>query len=593
MKENFEGLMMNKKMYRVLKFSVLIVLLGFILLVLTLEPRITGYETYQATTLEDGWVQIIEGEAHEIEGTTQTIDMDGDVILECTVPEIIEGEMLLFYSQNQEISVYVEGELIYEFLMRENLEFLGSPGSLWNEIPLTTDMSGKTIRIEIGCDFSRYSNQIGEIYITHNSGKILVEWQQSWFQSFVGIFILLLAIMGYIRGNRIWSKERRRMVLLTADLYLWVGIWVLAECGFMDTFLRRPIISYVVAMISIRAIPVVFLAFLMMNIKRYTRVLKNMYYVMWINLIISIMLQFICRVSFLDTLFVNNILLLIASLICIVYLAGSIMEDKGRIFSDSFFLCVCMLFIGGAVDLYLYFLNYHYTKGIGIGVCCAIVIYTGVELYLYIEEKEEVEKQRKALEDELNLVKYTAMSKQIKAHFLNNTLNSISALCKENPREADRAIKVFSQYMRANMYLVEQREPIPFEKEMTLVNTYVTIERMRFEDRFQIRVDEQFSEFKVPPLSIQPIIENALLHGLKDRVVGGEVSITSRREGDYAKVIIQDNGMGFDIEEIEKGESLGLKNIKKRVEILSDGRVEIESELNKGTSITIIVPIDK
>lgn len=185
------------------------------------------------------------------------------------------------------------------------------------------------------------------------------------------------------------------------------------------------------------------------------------------------------------------------------------------------------------------------------------------------------------------------LAHQIKAHFFFNTLNTISALCRQDAIKADNAIRTFATYMRSYMYLISEDENIEFSQELVLVKSTLEIEKLRFPDSFTYQLDLQETDFDIPPLTIQPIVENALLHGLRRTGKHGNLKISSHRCGDVIRVVVSDNGLGFHKSVLEKTKSIGLRNLTKRIEIMSNGTVTINSTLGVGTEVVIEIPIDE
>ena len=182
---------------------------------------------------------------------------------------------------------------------------------------------------------------------------------------------------------------------------------------------------------------------------------------------------------------------------------------------------------------------------------------------------------------------------QIKPHFLYNTLNSISALCDEDPRQVKPAIEKFAHYLRGNMASIDQKSPIPFAQELDHTRSYLDIEQMRFEDALQVRYDIQCTDFTIPALTLEPLVENAVRHGVrKNRDGRGTVTILTRDKDDCVQVIVTDDGPGFDPEQIaEDGRPhVGIANVRERVTNLCGGTLEIRSEQGKGTTAILTLP---
>ena len=184
------------------------------------------------------------------------------------------------------------------------------------------------------------------------------------------------------------------------------------------------------------------------------------------------------------------------------------------------------------------------------------------------------------------------MKTQIQPHFLFNTLNTIRAVYSMNPPLADRTLEKFSKYLRQNLDAMEQPDLIPFSREMEHTRLYADIEMLRFPQiRIEYRIDDE--DFLIPALSVQPLVENAIRHGVRSKEEG-IVTVSSRRDEGAHVVEIRDNGEGFDPgAQGRPGEThIGIANVRGRVEQLCGGSLEVESEAGKGTTVTLRIPPD-
>ena len=184
---------------------------------------------------------------------------------------------------------------------------------------------------------------------------------------------------------------------------------------------------------------------------------------------------------------------------------------------------------------------------------------------------------------------------QIKPHFLYNVLNSIYVLCEKNPLMAQEVIGDFSEYLRANLTYIEQRESIAFKKEMEIVENYLNLEKVRFGKKLNVKYDLQLMGFKIPALSVQILAENAVKHGLMKKEEGGTLVIRSFYSDNKAIVEVIDDGIGMkNVDELDdKNLHVGLKNLRERLETMSGGKLEIDSEEGRGTRAVISIPFMK
>ena len=216
----------------------------------------------------------------------------------------------------------------------------------------------------------------------------------------------------------------------------------------------------------------------------------------------------------------------------------------------------------------------------------------------YIYDLRQVKNmERKILELELEVVesKISIMLSQIQPHFLFNSLTAIRELCYIDPETAIEALDEFSSYLRSNLDSLAIKKPIPFEHELRHVKTYLSLEKRRFGDKLKIIYDIRASNFLIPALTIQPIVENAVRHGVTKREEGGTVTIKVEESETEATITVTDDGIGFDSNTTKKGEriSIGVKNVRSRLASMCGGTITIKSEPGTGTTAVIVIPKDR
>ncbi len=187
---------------------------------------------------------------------------------------------------------------------------------------------------------------------------------------------------------------------------------------------------------------------------------------------------------------------------------------------------------------------------------------------------------------------------QIQPHFLHNTLNSIAALSEIDNEKMSEMLVAFGHYLRASFDFRNLERLVPLEHELGLVRSYLYIEKERFEDRLRIRweVDAKF-RFQVPPLSVQPLVENAIRHGILSLDDGGEIHIRITANEHEAEISVTDNGVGMDEETVKRvferrmGErtGVGLFNTDRRLKQIYGKGLQIRSVPNQGTIVSFVV----
>lgn len=208
------------------------------------------------------------------------------------------------------------------------------------------------------------------------------------------------------------------------------------------------------------------------------------------------------------------------------------------------------------------------------------------------------ERGKKIAEQEVVLTKQSTalMISQIQPHFLYNVLTTISNLCVTDPEEAEETTVLFSQYLRTNLDSLRNQEPVPFSTELGHIKTYVELEKKRFGDILNVEYDINEVNFNVPALGLQPIVENSIKHGIRGKNDKGNLKIGTYKADNGYKVVIEDDGIGFDMNEPvkEDGKShVGMINVKERLYRMCNATMEVDSAPGKGCRTEIFIPSEK
>jgi two-component system LytT family sensor kinase len=180
---------------------------------------------------------------------------------------------------------------------------------------------------------------------------------------------------------------------------------------------------------------------------------------------------------------------------------------------------------------------------------------------------------------------------QVNPHFLFNALNTISAVIRRDPNKARDLIQHLSQFFRSN--LKQNIESVTLRDELAHVNAYLTIEKARFADRLaiEISISDSLLDIKVPSFTLQPLVENAIKHGISNRLEGGVVKIYSQQTYSGVQIIVEDNAGAFQIDKLDK-KGLGLQIVSKRLEhhFRGDSALVSDSKENIYTKMSFIIP---
>lgn len=222
-----------------------------------------------------------------------------------------------------------------------------------------------------------------------------------------------------------------------------------------------------------------------------------------------------------------------------------------------------------------------------------------------IDQVIETNRQKNQIEVNQNEMKFKMLASQINPHFLFNTLESIRMKAHiEGEKEIADVVKQLGQIIRKS--LDTQGKPVPLKDEMELVRTYLDIQTFRYGDRlnYQLNIAPDTKEMLIQPLTIQPIVENAVYHGLEAKDTGGEVIISSYLEHNRVILSVLDNGVGITDERLKQIDAMleeketngqnriGLRNVHQRLKLMygADAGLNISSQEGKGTHIQFSIP---
>ncbi|MDO4616658.1 MAG: histidine kinase [Lachnospiraceae bacterium] len=212
---------------------------------------------------------------------------------------------------------------------------------------------------------------------------------------------------------------------------------------------------------------------------------------------------------------------------------------------------------------------------------------------LFVFQQLNHDREVLAKEKEL-LQKQTAISvSQIQPHFISNVLNTIQYLCDTDPEQASEITGKFAQYLRMNIHSISLDHPVDFKRDLQHLNVYVCIEKLRFPN-LSFEYDIRVTNFKIPAMTLQPLVENSVRHGIRQIEEGGYVEVTTERDPESSNVILRiiDNGIGFEPKKLDFNEHdhVGLVNTRARLKMMCNADMLIKSAPGTGTEIMITLP---
>lgn len=208
-----------------------------------------------------------------------------------------------------------------------------------------------------------------------------------------------------------------------------------------------------------------------------------------------------------------------------------------------------------------------------------------LELYMmtglvrrYLAERDEAARQRTRV----------AVA-QMRPHFIYNTLMSLYYLCPQDPLKTQGVIKDFTRYLQKNFNAIGSEDTIPFEQELDHTRAYLAVEQACFEGHLFVEFDTPVMFFKLPPLTLQPIVENAVKHGMTPELEPLYVSVVTREVAQGVQITVEDTGPGFAPSD-DDAPQLALSNIRERLKTMCGGTLEIEPREAGGTRVTLFIP---
>lgn len=247
--------------------------------------------------------------------------------------------------------------------------------------------------------------------------------------------------------------------------------------------------------------------------------------------------------------------------------------------------CFSFPIIGLVIQMLRYGISF---MNIGMTISVLILIIQ----FAYRDRKLQREQEQKLAQSRAYL-----LNSQIKPHFIFNCLSVIQSLIELDPDAAREAIDIFSKYMRKNLNLKVSESAIPVEEELDFTDSYLYMEQLRFGDQLDVEYDIDNSlKFNIPFLSIQPVVENAIRHGIRKKMTPGTVTIRIYAKDRWNVIEVIDDGIGFDPKNPKKDKldhqsnGVGIKNVEERIHLLCNGDMNVESTIGVGTTVRIRIP---
>jgi signal transduction histidine kinase len=213
--------------------------------------------------------------------------------------------------------------------------------------------------------------------------------------------------------------------------------------------------------------------------------------------------------------------------------------------------------------------------------------------WVYIVKHRERELREVHLREELVRAQLGRLKAQLEPHFLFNTLHSISTLLHRDPLAADRMLSRLADHLRTTIRATDT-QLVELEQEVAELQPYIEIEKIRFGPRLRLTVEVSCSSrLLVPHMLLQPLVENAIRHGIAPSVQGGHVQIRAEQLGDHVVITVEDDGVGIAGKRDTAGHGVGLANLRARLEHLyGPGQsLDVSPRIGAGTAVRVMLPV--
>ncbi len=405
--------------------------------------------------------------------------------------------------------------------------------------------------------------------------------------SAIFLIIALLSSLIHIKSNKI--------IWLLGLVVLFAGIYVTYSARGISFWSESIISNTTILGISM----MFYMLFLSMSISYFLTVAKKVgtltVNILAVTIVVFLLLPIVSDVRFYDTWAWWAIIQLVANVVLAICLVRDlrVTKTKERWLYIGAFLPICAFAIdvlgtrlafwdGGVISRYVFVVM------VLVAIIMAIkFIPNSINA---VAKAKELEMEKIVLNSKLTESRVSTMMSQIRPHFIYNTLGSIEQLCKLDPPKASELVHKFAKYLRGNFRELDNPKPILMSQEMEHVRHYVSIENVRFPD-MTFSFEMNSNDFHIPALTVQPIVENAIKHGLMRLTKGGTINVVSyETDTDYC-ISVVDDGVGFDTSVlIDEKKHMGLRNIRERLKVMVNGTLEIESTIGVGTKVLVTIP---
>lgn len=573
------------------------IIAGFTMVILLLLLGMVDNVEVQQSRKDSSFTEVKNYSCVEVEDSASPIGVKKEYTF--FLSEQLENDThLAFYTVHQYVDVYLGGEKIYSLKPVGENRISQTVGSNWVMIPLYREDVGAEIRVEITPVYESFRDREVNFLIGSSLAIYRNRLSRDMPQLILGVMAVFVGfVFVCVAGYYLVKKHRGKNLAALGIFSMMMGFWRLTDTRFTPFILpEKPVFLFFVSvtMLMLGMIPLI--KWIEEYFTKVSRCILDIYCIGAAAVcVVQLLLQFLNILDLRNTLFLTHIIIGvgIATIIGVTIFERIAYPQNTKILVGKKLPLICVA--GVTADVVAF-----YVKGNSSGLLFSLlafllyIVFMGIATMFHYSEQEMqlAEKDRLLAEKERKLTerRIATMMSQIRTHFIFNILTAISGYCKYDPQKADDALIRFSRYLRRNIKFIEEEGLIDFSKELEQLEDYILLEQIRFEDKITFEEDIEEENFKIPPLTIQPIIENAIKHGLIEHGRSGTVRLHTMKDAKDVIIIVTDDGVGFTPEESEKEDSVGIRNVRFRLESMVQGSLTIESSPGQGTKVTIRIP---
>lgn len=541
----------------------------------------------------------MRGSVHTMEYTMNTVEQEGTPqgiveVYTMNAGSVTDGsESIAFFAIHQYVDVYIDKQLVYSLKKSDACELGKTAGTNWINVALDKTQENKEIEIILTPVYKSSMNTNMEFLKGPQIELVLKQLRSDWILMALSILTMFSGLVFFIMAIFTFRRKETGDNLASLGCFAFmIGLWKFTDIGMC--FILWPdktILFFYISIGMLMFMPVPIMKAMKSFFEERLHRWMDVSCVISVSVaMIQILLQMCSVADLRETLMMTHIIIALNALFGMASLAYEklYLRKAGKVGVGRMLFGICA--IGAIGDLIVY-----YIKGTSFGLIFTVLSFL---IYIMVVGLQLVfdyfKKQNALLEKDVELAesRIDLMVSQIQPHFLYNVITSIMAICMQSADKAVEALADFADYLRGNLDSLQNEKMISFSKELHHIESYMRLEQLRFSHKLHVDYDIEVKDFLIPTLTIQPLMENAVKHGIGQKEEGGTVRLVTRELGDSILIIVEDTGVGFDPNhKNDDGRShLGLENVKRRISMMSHGDIEIDSVIGEGTIIKIELP---